>query len=965
MTTDDQKKQFDPEALSDLTNSFDAQAARNSKAFVATMVDISAAINACPFGKLKNIDIEDLRQQTGHIINYNIRGLDDPIPCDVEFVPQLYSHFRKPTLLVLKRIRKHLMAQHRRILQRLEREQAMERIMDLGAFDVSQKIRLALDEINRYQGMAKMVRGGGRKLDILMQALHVPSRARFELLSIDRIMRDPHHQRHEDAIKWIKQSKFKGNEKAVFSLINNGFQMLDNAQNKLLDQMEDLSGLSFPRDDSAIDVHRSWYSLGSQLPRGEDFVKSFTAEEKVENKIKRLTYTMVRVGWDAERMRATKDRFLVEINLPKVQSVQLSNLFFDVENKIAEITKPDGDVMNAIETDFENGMLSTRERDEAEKWVKENKIKLQDVLMEIYEALQTIHEEHSNIALPEKIEAAIKQVQSGLGDEKESHKALIESEMSQFSPEDLVKAVDALEGRLENPDQALLSELVALRDNIVKRINQISIKNIEFHKKVRDAYDDFGAYEDKVMELYAQEELLENARVKSETWLLNCYRRIPLAGLSSKVLDDTMDVLIGRMLNAVKKLDYDPIDADNFDKALEDALDEEPEECIARLDLILRELEAIPQTEQLLSALKDWEKDLGGQKIAEKEAFILKNAEKLQDLVDNARSELREKLNEVGGRVSSPRLRFEVFGLSDCYSESLEALLKGMVNMVPELATEKEGEQLILSMTTLEAQIIEAQRTTKQGGEAYKKLKNMEENGQLSKELVSELRRDLERNFSDLDQLLEECSGALKRVKHLQGRFGEKNVETDYLDVTLNINDLDRLKDVYEFIDTVTMEDIKRFCVAYNLKQGLLDSLFEKARKKDVSIPKEVLRLFGRKDYKMYREKRYISLKLKTSILKENSDIFEAEVQLLCHTLNLVKAATIRKKASYVGILNLLEQAKDGDHQVVRLLGLLWGRIQTRMFKFKPKNHEKNFEGNRQAMITDVKDRTQGAFERR
>lgn len=965
MTTADQKNSFDPDSLGELTHAFDAQSARNSKAFVATMVDITAAINACPFGKLKNIDIDELRQQTGHIINYNIRGLDDPIPCDIEFVPQLYSHFRKPTLLVLKRIRKHLMAQHRRILQRLEREQAMERIMDLGAFDVSQKIRLALDEINRYQKMAQMVRGGGRKLDILMQALHVPSRARFELLSIDRIMRDPHHQRHDDAQKWIKQSKFRGNDKAVFSLINNGFQMLDNAQNKLLDQMEDLSGLTFPRDDSAIDVHRSWYSLGSQLPRGEDFVKSFTAEDKVENKIKRLTYTMVRVGWDAERMRAAKDRFLVEINLAKVQVVQLSNLFFDVENKITEITKPDGDVMNAIQADFDNGMLSTRERDEAERWVRENKIKLQDVLMEIYEALQQIHQDNPKIALPEKIEDAIKKVQSGLGDEKETHKAAVESEVSQFSAEDLVKAVDALESRLEEPTPELLKELVILRDSIIKRINQISIKNIDFHKKVRDAYDDFSAYEDKVMELYAQEELLENARVRSESWLINCFRRINLAGVQEKVLDDCMDVVIARMLTSVKKVDYSPIDADTFEPILEAALEQDAEECVARLDMFLREIEAIPQTEQLLSALKDWEKDLGGQKVAEKESFILENTNRLQDLVDNARSELREKLNESGGRVYSPRLRFEVFGLSDCYAESLEALLKGLLNMVPELTNEKEGEQLILSMTTLEAQIIEAQRSTKPGAEASKKLKNMEDNGQLSKELVAELRRDLERNFSDLDQLLEECSSALKRVKHLQGRFSEKDVETDYLDVTLNINDLERLKDVYEFIDTVTMEDIKRFCVAYNLKTGLLDSLFEKARKKDVSIPKDLLRSFGRKDYKMYRDKRYISLSLKTMILKENSDIFEAEIQLLCHTLNLVKSGAIRKKAAYVGILNLLEQAKNGDHQMVRLLGLLWGRIQTRMFKFKPKNHQKNFEGNRQAMITDVKDRTEGAFERR
>lgn len=251
---------LDLQSISEIAQDYKLLQARSSKEYVATMVDVVNAINSCPIGKLTNIDVDELRAQTGHLLYVQIRGIDNAIPTDIEYLPQLHSHFRKPAVLVLKRIQRFLMAAHRRVLGKLEREQAFEKIMDMSAFDVSQKIRLCLDEMARYQKMSELVRGGGRKLDILSQALQVPSRARFELLVVDKIIRDPHHQRHDELLEWIKDSKFKGNPKALQSLISNGFQLLDNATNKILDLMEDLSGLKFGRDSGQIDSSRNWYS---------------------------------------------------------------------------------------------------------------------------------------------------------------------------------------------------------------------------------------------------------------------------------------------------------------------------------------------------------------------------------------------------------------------------------------------------------------------------------------------------------------------------------------------------------------------------------------------------------------------------------------------------------------------------------------------------------------------------------
>ncbi|MDJ0837996.1 MAG: hypothetical protein QNK37_15890 [Acidobacteriota bacterium] len=953
--------QLDLTTVSEMAQDFKLLQARHSKKFVALMVDICTAVNACPMGKLKNLDIEELKSQTGHMIYFDIKGLDEAIPCDLEFVPQLNSHFRKPTIIVLKRIRKFLMAEHRRILGRLEREQAFERILNMSAFDVSHKIRNALNEINRYQDMAKMVRGGGRKLDILMAALNVPSRCRFELVTIDRIVRDVHHQRHGEAKEWLNNSKFKGNTQAIHGLIKNGFQMLDSASNKILDLMEELSGIQFSRDSSTIDLHRNWYALGNSLPRGEEFIKSFTEEEKVEQKIKRLTYPMVRVGWDADRLRNRMDRLIVDLNNPKILATQLSNLFFDIEDKIDSSTKPDGPVMTAIETDMENGMLSIRERDQAEKWIRENKIKLQDLMMEIYDQLKELKEKNPKLGLADKLESTLERIKSGQEGDRDAQVQDVESEVEKLTAVDFTDKIAELEKSLENPDGKLLQEICDTRKAIKAQIDRISIKNIDFHKKVRDAYTDFKDYEDKVMELYGQEEKLQNQRIQVEGWLLDCYRVCTYEGVADKTLTACMEVVIETMLLAVKKLEYEVIDASVFESYFEEALKMESVECMLHLDQLLQEIGAVPRAEQLINALKDWEKDIGKDKVKEKETFILENNEKLQEIADKIRAEMRERINESG--ATTRRMRFDVFGLSDSLAENLTALLHGLMATVDKVANEQEGELLIKSLESLEAQILQAQKDTKPGGEAIDKLKRLAEKDQISPDLTKDLKRDLEQNFSELDVVLEETSSGLKRVKLLQNRFGAEK-ETDYLDVTLNINDLERLSNVYDFLENITMEDSKRFCVAYNLKTGLVNNLFERAQKKDPTLSKEILSQFNRKTYKLFREKRYIPLPLKTAIMVNSKDIFEAECQLLCHTLNLVRPYNIRKKAAYQSMLGLLAQAKDADHQGKCAMGLLFGRLQSRMFDFKPKNHEKNFEGNRQSLLTDVKEAVGDAFKR-
>ena len=123
----DDSRTIDLNQIAEISNDYKLLQARTSKAYIATMVDITNTLNRCPHGVLEGIDVEELRSQSGHMLYYKIKDYEEPVPVDLQFVSQLHSHLKKPSLICLKRIRRVLMAQHRIALATLEREQMVGR----------------------------------------------------------------------------------------------------------------------------------------------------------------------------------------------------------------------------------------------------------------------------------------------------------------------------------------------------------------------------------------------------------------------------------------------------------------------------------------------------------------------------------------------------------------------------------------------------------------------------------------------------------------------------------------------------------------------------------------------------------------------------------------------------------------------------------------------------------------------
>ena len=936
-------EKVDLSRLDEITENLQSALKRNSDVYRNTVLGIAGALNSFSRGSMTKIDVDELRDQIGHLLYFHIKDLKYPVPFDVEFLPPLRAHFKNPAVIVLRRIRKYLMAAHRKMLAKLEEEQALERRVDFASLDINTQVRKGLEEIQRIQTLAKLAKTVSRKLDILTKALHVPAQFHSRFRLIRRLLTDEHHLRYREGREWLNNSSFKGNVKLLHGLMDKGLELLDTKSREIFDEMERISGIPFDRDMTEMDSGFNWYSLGTPLRRGEDFVRIFENEERVESKLKRLTFFMLRSSWDADYFRGIKEKW--EPNPRRLQEccTNLARLYFDVEAKIQESTKPDGEAQTAIRGDVETGALNEKEAQEALGWVLQNRARLHQLKLEIFNTLAEVRSDNKDIALPEKLEEllALEHRAEPVGDRPP---------MPKISILDLHRRHEETDDQMSHPNSDLLAQLCALRKDLMDR--KATMEDVNFQQQVRHSCAGFEEYEARLLDLNKAEARLDEMRVACEDNILECFREVEYDPDRYDSLTQAFEVVVDKMLYGIKTLDYSVIDSGRFADFFDRALALEDQQALYHLDWLLHEIHIIPRQDQLMNALADWENSLGKGPYEEKQNFILENEMKLQKLVDDVRAELRERITKA--KMRPRRLRFEVFGLADSYAGNLRSLLDGLLRMAPGVASENEGERLISNMQAIESQVIEAQRTTKPKGEAYEKLAELERMKLLPPEVISELHIDLEENFNDLDALLHDANKGLERLRALQNRFGGEH-DTSHLSITINIHDLESLKSIYNFVDNITIMDMKRFGVVYKHRHSMMEEIYDLAAKKDPSVPPEVAREISSKVYKQFKQKKYVPLSLKTVILKECPSILDFEIQLLIRTLNFVSSAYIREKAVYRGILKIMEQVKDANLSRRRMLRRIWTKFRSEMLAFKPRNYQANYQNNSRALITDVR----------
>lgn len=936
------------EILEDLENSGD----RFSDSYAETMQTLANMLNKQSRGQMRGINVEELRGQAGNFLYFSLISNNEDIPYDIAYLHQLQSHFRNPAILVLRRIRKFLMPSHRKILAHLEEDQNRERQIHFHNLDIDRKVKLNMDEMQRYQTMAKLTRSVLRKLDILGRAIGVPHQSKLQFRLINAILRDPHHLRHDKAIRWLDRSTCSGDIGFMNRLIEKGMWVLDRKSEKIRSELENLSGL--PIDQNAVLQGGNWYSLTAPVKRGEDFISIFNAEERTEQRIKHITFFVVQSAYNTDKFH----RLLDALNPNGDQAVyvkELSGIYFEVDRCINESGRNDGEPLAAVTSDRKYNLLSEEEANNAREWIRKNRIKLHSLKMEVFQILLEFKQNNMQIALPTQLENQIERTRELYQNEH------VPDNVTDILPKIPVKAMQAeleqFEAELDKPDGTLLQACCDFINRIADWRKYIQEEN--FHRRLREVCDDFDEFEDLLVQFHKVDGELEELRRRSEALVNRLYHTIYLGTVSKPTLDQAFEMVIDQTLHKIRLLEYDIIDADRYQIIFEQALSYKGTAAYTQLDQLFRELHALPRQSQLIQALGEWENHLDRQTLMDKQAFIMENEFQLQELLDQVRAEIRDRMTEYP--IDSRRLRFDVFSLSDCFAGNLETSMEAMLRAIPRVSSDQEGEILLDHLQALEGQVLEAQRVTRPKGEAMRKLRDLERSKLMPTNFLERLKVDLEENFENLDRLLKRINEELTKLRSLQNRFGGDHDEAVF-SLSINFYDLEQLRKIYDFVESITIMDLKRFGLVYNHKNAMMEDLFKRALNNDPSVPEDIAERVNRRIYKAFRDSKNMPLDLKILILWEVPEILESECELLIRTLNFVDHTKVKEKAAYQNLLQVLDRVNSARGSTLDQIKQIWKEHQIRINKFKPTHYLRNFELNRRLIMDEARKRIGNKF---
>ncbi|MCB1049955.1 MAG: hypothetical protein KDC71_05095 [Acidobacteria bacterium] len=926
---------------------------RTASAYVATMVDVVTQLNNQPINKLEGVDLNEIRNQTGNLVYFSFKTVGEPIPIDIEFVPRLYCHLRRPCLLLLKKEKQWLSSAHRRIYSKLEKEHLLEKHFNPDTDMFLLKFENMLKEIDRYKNMLNLVVGGGRKLDILNHAQNVFSQAKFELYFRERSLLDPHHPRHSSIQRWLKNSQHQGSVDSFKADLKDLENRLLASSQWIFDMQESISGVVMPLDNDHPDLSKTWYNLGQVTGRGDSFTNNLIKNLDIEEKVKRSTFVHVRKLYDAHGWGRQLESIDIEDTTAQAKAEKLSKFIMDVATLIDGALHHDSEAYQAVQSDLQHQVLTEKEGGEARQWISANQIRLHHVMMDAYQHLIQHSEQHSNLVIAKDVEEKILLLKN------------IDTQLvSEFEPVDWETEVQTKLDPWLKTDQnqeSFWSEGLRLHNQLTEHIAQVAFSNVSFHKELRATFTDAQAYEAKVMSLIEQTQQWRTSQSAIEDKLIQAYKEGPITNVSEIILQKILDFILERQIMEAKKAKYDLLQAEPLEERSRKATDQVPNEALARMDYLFQEIQSIPKATYLTQALQDWQKTLSATDLAAKREFLESNEERLGQLLSQISNEMRELLNQVP--QASRRLRFQVFGLSDFYAASLDRTRSLLMNILGRSTNIDEFKCLFQNLKDVETQVIEAQKATKKGGTSHNRLKEMVRMGQINLELLAQLEADLKENYRDLDVLLGKIAKDLKQVADWRLRLGDET-QFDYLNITVNADDLDQLNQQYQFAESAQLEQIRRFCLAYQYKSNLTAEVFMRARKGDPSLPTDVINDLDKKTLAAFFEDRTISALTKLNLFIHMPEIFEAEVQLLLHTLNLVQPNSIRDKAIYRGMVQSLSVFQNRPPGLKRMSTVLFGRLQSRLIGYKPDGLKSNFEHNRSSLFTDIQDASGGEFKK-
>lgn len=927
---------------------------RTSKKYLDTMSQILIALNQTLPNQLTRIEVDELVEQTGSLVYFSFRDIPNKVPLDFDFVQELFIHLRRPLTLMLKKSNHRLSTPHRRVLSKLINLHELERLTRPDPFNIETRFKSCLTEMVRLYELSQRIKGS-RKLDILMEALRKPSQFQVEVQMFLYILKDRQHPMHEACLDWLSRSTFNGDGMALKSDLRRKLAQINSVSNDILEEIEQLSGLRIHKHDQDIQMDQSWYTLGQALPQGQAFINSFVNNNQAAREIKRLTFLTARIHFNAGYISSKINKIMDSTMTDGPRLSKLCVLFFDIRELIESSTGMMSLVHSAIESDRENGMLNEHEYREALEWVRINRIRLQEILIDLFQTIDQMAKNNPSLLVPQAIRQA-----------SEDLNALFEKErqdsLADFNIENLVN-LRALTDEmneimaLEDTPTHFLIKLTQFIDRLSSEKEKIDLRDVSFIKHLRLVLPNFEAYEEKMIEIMELEDQLDKLYEHSEKRLLKCYRNSEFIHLPQKVLNLCLKQSTRMMFREVRETRYTTIQADLFEAWLRQAKSKEPGEAVLQIYQITKEIHAIPEPAIMVQALQDWKKDLSFTVLEEKINFLRENSVHLKECVHKCRQEMRELLGKQTVRI--PGLYFEVFGLSDYDYHNLDLAGSTILERIKFINTPGDIEFLSQNLCALEAHIIMAQKLTHKNGSAEKKILALFKKGLIPQDLFKQVIIEMRENYARLGNLLAKVNigqEELQRMRQYLGIDGGKG----HLNLKLDADDMEELRQTYNFVEQMTIPDTKKFCIAYNAYNMFMKEAVDALGQGQSPAAQELKKMLTRDVFKYYQRTQTLPDPVKIQTLLLMPRLLESLAQLLCYSLNFINPGDVVEKSVYRGVLRLLARKKAAKKTEARQIKRLWGKLQSRLLNFKPQTHQALYESNRHLFIKKARKALEG-----
>ena len=892
--------------------------------------EIAVELNRLPDEHLLGVDAEKLARRQSQLVYFQIKGIAEQIPMDLEHLGLLrVSHLARAGR-ELFRVRHRLLPRHRRICDRLRSDIAPDLLLHFPSLQMHALEKKTIQFL--YGCRARMDdQPAPMRLDILREGLIQASWTLAILHSVGRAVSHPHHPSAIKAKIWLNRSSFRGSQGDLELMIMNAETHIIEAYNDLYQLVPAAAELGLPDRPGPLDGGSYWFDLGSNR-----------LEHRVDADLPGCPargFEETFAQWDAENFRRKKNHFLDQDGDPGKLAGRLTRLMNHVEERIRTAAHADGLLMTSLETEYRAGIWSDFAYREQLERLQTNWTGLVWLYLELFDALCALKENHPAVYISEAMAVA---------GAKRAKSWDLPVEIGQ-----LIERVDwsSLEDMLEDLDETddmgdlyLFKQLLVTSDQLDGEIDNLHPRHLLRGQLSKIPERRYAAWNEALNELYGKRIRLERYRRQTNTLLALCFEHLNVHSRLNPCYEARcLRLMADRMLEGARNGNFQMIRAELFEQRLNLAM-QEPDEAPFRLMLLARLMGHQPILPELIDAVDQLRE--AGERRQERYVFLLHNGMETAALQDRVRVALREHI----GEDEPYRVRLVAMGLAGCQAEVLIDRYRAAAATMEHQASLEGCDQVLAELTRLEEEINEARRVCAPDGPAVARLRKLYELGLLPKQLVARLQNDLATNLGYFDLCEEEMAITAGELNKLRRQLGDERPDMPYLDHQ-DVHDLLRS---YDLLDDLALLELKRFAAYFRHRARLLDRLFDRARDKDPSLPEAIRNSISPRIHSVFKHHHTYSSLLKVVLLRNSPELARAESQFLVLLLEYAKPEKLEWQRTVTGLLEMFRLSERGDARINRDLEDIWSVLHRSITAAIPGNYRTNFAKNRDALISWV-----------